>query len=179
MGRKVCQRRRMLLMLIFALIFHCHPAYARAKTVQQKIVSIARAEIGRGETTANNCGEDIRKYLRGKENLSWCGGFVSWVLEQAGVGELHSLSAKAIYSQARMKGLFDPKPGDLIVFWRNSKDDWQGHIGIVSKVGETKIWVIEGNKGSFPAKVGEFEYPKGSIPKLLGYVRIASGDGKK
>jgi len=166
-------------MLIFALIFHCCPAYGRAKSVQQKIVSIAQAEIGKGETTANNCGEDIRKYLRGKENLSWCGGFVVWVLEQAGVSEPSSLSAKAIYNQAKEKGLFEPQAGDLIVFWRGKKSDWRGHIGIVSKVSEKKIFVIEGNKGSFPAKVSEFEYPKDNVPKLLGYIRISNGDDKK
>lgn len=174
MKRKVCQKRRILLMLIFALIFHCRPAYARTKSIQRKIVSIAQAEIGRGETAADNRGEDIRKYLRGKENLSWCAGFVAWVLEQAGINEQYPLSARAIFNQAKTKGLFDPKPGDLIIFWRNSKEDWRGHIGIVSRVNEKKIWTIEGNRGSFPAKVKEFEYQRNNIPKLLGFIRVES-----
>lgn len=173
MKRKVCQKRRILLLLIFALIFHCYPAKAQPKSVQQKIVSIAQAEIGKGETTKNNCGKDIRKYLQGGEGISWCAGFVVWVLKQAGVSEFHSFSARAIFNQSKTKGLFEPKAGDLMVFWRGSKEDWRGHIGIVEKVTETQVFAIEGNVGKFPAKVRRFAYERNNIPKLLGYIRVS------
>lgn len=137
------------------------------------ILSIAQAEIGHGEATGNNCGPDIRRYLKGQEDLSWCAGFVSWVLEQAEFKELdYSLSAKAIFNQAKAKNMLtaNPQPGDLVVFWRESPHSWKGHIGIVSDLTSTQIVAIEGNRGEFPAIVKEVTYPKSHIPKLLGFI---------
>jgi len=174
MKRRVCQKRRIVLLLIFALIFHCSPA----KAGSNRIIQIAQAEIGKGETTSNNSGKDIQKYLLGKNNLSWCSAFVSWVLKQAEIDILdYSYSAKAIYNQAKEKNLIveEPKAGDLIVFWRNKKNSWQGHVEIIEKVHLDELITIAGNVGSFPAKVKRVKYRNWQtegIPKLLGFIRV-------
>ncbi len=142
---------------------------------------ISRAEIGKGEVGQNNRGPDIKKYLKGQEGLSWCAGFVSWCLEQANIKELdYSLSAKAIFNQAKNKGMLtdNPQPGDLICFWRESPKSWQGHIGIVSRVTKTEIMAIEGNRGQFPTTIKEIAYPKSHIPKLLGFVSLQKARAK-
>ena len=152
-------------LICFSILFLCLPA-------QADIISIASQEIGNGEQGKNNYGKDIARY--GVEGQPWCASFVSYVLKEAGIDFPTSNSAREIFNRGVKLGLQvnEPKAGDLICFWRGKKSGWQGHIGIVKSVGET-ITTIEGNRGSYPAKVSEFNY-KGEVPKLLGYIRLDS-----
>ncbi len=160
------------------LILSLYILLLSASVAGADIVTIAKREIGHGETTANNRGPHIRRFMQGQDNLPWCAGFVSWVMDQAGYKELdYSLSAKAIYNQAKSKDMLtnDPQPGDLVAFWRTSPSSWTGHIGIVVEASDTHIKAIEGNVGAFPALVREFTYPKNAIPRLLGFIRLKGG----
>ena len=165
-----------LIALIISLGLALKPAHSAEIGLQ--IVSRAIQEIGKGETTSNNCGEDIKKYMQGKEKLSWCAGFVSYLLYENTYTMLgYNHSAKQIWNKGRKLGLEvkEPQAGDLVCFWRISPKAWQGHIGIVEQVDEGTIIVIEGNKGKFPAKVKRVIYHKNKIPKLLGYLRLKGG----
>ena len=86
----------------------------------------------------------------------------------------YSLSAKAIFNQAKRLGMIvdTPEAGDLIVFWRGDKNSWQGHIGIVEVVEGNKLTTIEGNVGKFPSKVQRVYYDFNTCPKLLGFIRV-------
>lgn len=132
-------------------------------------VDVAIAEIGNGEIGADNKGVHVRKYTKGLES-SWCAGFVSYVLSQSGKDSLgYIVSARQYWNKGlRVK---DPKRGDVICFWRGDPKGWQGHVGIVESVSGEKITVIEGNRGSYPAKVKRVQYTLGKIPKLLGFIR--------
>lgn len=147
---------------------------ANTDNFNNTIIKIARAEIGNGENGKNNSGYHVKKYLNGHDNLSWCAGFVSYCIESAGSTFDYNLSARAIFNAAKAKNLITKTPitGDIIVFWKDSKSSWRGHCGIISKVSDENIWVIEGNVGKFPARVKEFKYKRNNIPKLLGFVRI-------
>ena len=137
------------------------------------IVNKAKAEIGNGEIGGNNKGDYVKKYNRGLE-APWCAGFVSYILTESNIDSLeYSLSAKAIYNEAKQENrLTDyPQAGDLIVFWRGSKGSWKGHIGIIEKIANNAVHTIEGNIGAYPAKVSRFKYDVGNIPKLLGFIR--------
>ena len=137
------------------------------------IVKNAKLELGNGEIGGNNKGIHIKKYNRNLE-ASWCAGFVSYILDISNRDILeYSVSAKAIYNEAKKENRLTnyPKAGDLIVFWRGSKTSWKGHIGIIEKVDNNSVYVIEGNIGAYPAKVARFKYNRNSIPKLLGFIR--------
>ena len=137
------------------------------------IVIKAKAEIGSGETEKNNAGPDIRRYTRGR-NVAWCAGFVSYILQESNVYLFkYSLSAKAIYNEAKIKGRItdNPQAGDLVVFNRGNPKSWQAHIGIIEKVSSTHIYTIEGNVGRYPATVERFTYNKDNIKNLLGYIK--------
>jgi hypothetical protein len=189
MKKKISNSKRRLLILIFVLIFHSYSAFGMSAkpipALQQKILTIARAEIGKGETIADNQGEDIDRYFANSGySGAWCGAFVSWVLKEAGVNEFGDCpSARQFYNIAKKNGwtVKEPRAGDLIVFWRNKKKSWQGHIGIIERVYLDEIdeivtiVTIEGNKGSFPAKVKRVHRKIDSstgVKCLLGYVRI-------
>ena len=145
-------------------------------------LEIAQAEIGKGETMANNKGPDIKRYAQGKDGQPWCASFVAYCLKEAEcIGRFrYPKVARDFwnnYGKWRLAHEIDsPEPGDIIIFWRGKFKGWQGHCGIVDFVylntaGDWKISVIEGNKGPFPAKVARFEYGLDNIPKLLGFVR--------
>lgn len=156
--------KRHYLALVFLLIFHS-TAFANSSTAN-KILSNARAEIGKGETIANNSGKDVEKYLRTKDSLSWCAGFVSFVLSNSGIKIKYTLRAKDFLNYGvRVASAI---PGDIVIFSRKGG----GHCGIIERVTKDKIITIEGNVGIFPSVVKRVTYTKGKIKNLLGYRRL-------
>lgn len=134
------------------------------------ILHFAIKEIGRAEIGGDNKGQNVKKYTRGIES-AWCAGFVSYVLHKSGHDDLgYILSAREYYNKG--KRVINPKPGDIICFWRGKKNGWMGHVGIVERVTETHIYTIEGNRGPYPAKVKRVVYNRNNIKNLLGFVRI-------
>lgn len=142
-----------------------------ANAENKSIVHYAQREIGRGEEGCNNCGQWVKMYTRGEE-ASWCAGYVSHVLREAGISiPYHILVARAFLNLGDRVN--KPESGDLIIFWRGKdKYSWQGHVGIVEKVEGNTVHTIEGNVGAYPAKVKRLTYTLGEEPKLLAYVRV-------
>ncbi|MFA5169007.1 MAG: CHAP domain-containing protein [Candidatus Omnitrophota bacterium] len=142
---------------------------ARAQIVSPW-VSVAKNEIGHGETERDNAGPDVRRYLRGEEGKPWCAAFVSWCLNQTRTDAMpYFLRARSFLWIGEM--VDNPCSGDLIVLWRGNQNDKTGHVGIIESVEGNTITTIEGNVGVFPAKVKRVVY-QGKPKKLLGYVRL-------
>ncbi len=142
--------KRYYLALVFLLIFHS-VSFANSNTAN-KILRVARAEIGKGETIANNSGRDIEKYLHSKEHLSWCAGFVSYVLYRSQIKFNYTLRARDFLSYGVK--VIHALPGDLVIFSRSGG----GHIGIVEQVFRDYYISIEGNVGKYPAKVKRIKH---------------------
>ncbi len=124
----------------------------------EKIVQIAKGEIGVKETSSNNVKYNTWYFghaVSGGDSYAWCGVFVAWCGDQAGISQSilpvyrSSTQYKEFYEA---KGLYykyssgyTPKPGDLIFF------DWSGrrsniaHIGIVVACEGGYITTVEGN----------------------------------
>lgn len=125
-------------------------------------VTVAVAEIGKGEEGGNNLGPHIRKY-GAPPGGSWCAAFTGWVYREAAVlAKLklpfeRSLSAKGLgRNMAKVGRKFydqdEAKFGDLVI-WHRGLVPWQGHVGIVTRNEGGTVAVIEGNTGSYPSKV--------------------------
>jgi len=142
--------------------------------LKQAILTVARAELGRGEAGGNNRGQDVRKYTKGKE-VAWCAGFASYTLKKAGITTVkYDLSARSLFNQlkAQKRLVKTPRPGDLVFFNRGARNSWTAHVGIVEKVEGDNIVTIEGNSGKFPAKVKRISYKKNQMKNLLGFGRV-------
>ena len=109
------------------------------------VIEVALAEIGTVET-----GNNLTKY--GKytkaDGLPWCGSFVNWCANEAGV-KISSMVSTAAGAE-RMKNLGRwhtvPKLGDLCFMdFPHDGVDRISHIGIVAKIGKTSVFCIEGN----------------------------------
>lgn len=143
----------------------------QCRIIEASIVRIARSQIGEGEDGNNNAGKAVAKYMdtvgRSGLNEPWCAGFVSWCLVTAAdrIGQtlkfkpaVSSSAKRLVKNVIKIGHEVDPdniEPGHIICWHRGTKS-WQGHVGIVVAVVGNSIKTIEGNVGTFPAKVSEF-----------------------
>lgn len=125
-------------------------------TNTERILAIARKEIGTRENPAGSCNVKYNTWYYGtpvsNPKLWWCVVFVQWVYEQAGLTLPHLTAScssllswyKAYEPECIVK---KPVPGDLVIFdWpnTNAKTD---HIGIVEYCKGNELITIEGNTG--------------------------------
>ena len=147
-------------------------------------VGFRELRAGAVEIGANNSGRFVKKYLNGLTGMpaNWCAAFVSHCFDESGEMPFkYSLGARNIRNQLKKKDWtyedvsVEPAPGDIVFWWRGRPKGWQGHIGLVWKVENGILYTLEGNKGTFPARVNTFQYVLSRVPKILGFAQIPSG----
>jgi Putative peptidoglycan binding domain/CHAP domain len=122
-------------------------------TTIKKVLIIAESQLGISE---NPPGTNRVKYGEwyGVNRVPWCAIFVSWVLDKAGLTELHGLQDKRgsaycpyieKYYRDQNRWSNSPKVGAIVLFdWQD--DGVSDHIGFVVEVKDSsKIITIEGN----------------------------------
>lgn len=144
-----------------------------------RALQLATAELGTTEVNGSNDSVGIRKYKNGaKNNLPWCGSFVSW-LYGAGQGSNncktfgYSMHSQTIRRRAENSGFYSsknsgyrPKVGDLMILKYSNNS---GHIGIVTKVNsDGSFETIEGNQSNKVKRV----HRTMNTAKLDGFVRM-------
>ena len=104
---------------------------------RQRVIQIAKSQIGQGK------GDEWKKYLEGtvpylpETKQSWCGIFVTWVLQQAGLTTKQWEYGSGISSILQRTD--SPKPGDII--YLNEKQ----HHGIIESINGNDIKTVDGN----------------------------------
>jgi hypothetical protein len=147
--------------------------------------AIGELKAGAGEVGGNNRGPWVAKYLAPaglEEGESWCASFVSWCYLQASGGDEHAMpfaycpGARALLQEFKDKGLgyapnsgYEPKPGDIVVWWREKLSGWLGHVGFVYSLKDGMLYTIEGNKSP---NVQGFSYVFSRMDKLLGFGHV-------
>jgi hypothetical protein len=109
------------------------------------LIAAALAEVGTVET-----GENLTKYgkFTKADGLPWCGSFVNWCANEAGVKIPSMVSTAAGAQKIKDQGRWVtvPKLGDLCFMdFPHDGIDRISHIGIVAKIGAKSILCIEGN----------------------------------
>lgn len=129
-----------------------------------KILSIARAEIGTKATNIKKCKYNNWYYgtTVSGSGYDWCETFVQWVFHRAGASSLLytktancGYAAKAFQDHGRLK-MSGFRRGDVVFFhWTNERSTLvpgtyvSDHVGIIESVnGDNTITTIEGNTGS-------------------------------
>lgn len=89
---------------------------------------------------------------------NWCGLFLGWCMAQLQleIPEQPHVARKYLKIGEPTES---PEVGDIVVFWRVSKNSWQGHVGIFVKEDSGKVYSLGGNQ--------------------RGYVNITAYDAKK
>ena len=117
-----------------------------------KIVEIAKKEVGNAESPANSNKTKYGKWF-GMDGVAWCAIFVSWCYNKAGAtldaitnkNGFAGCQAAATYYIKKKSVTTKPQAGDIVFF------DWNGdkrydHGGIfVEWISKTEFTTIEGN----------------------------------
>ncbi len=143
-------------------------------------LAIGELKAGAGEVGGNNRGPFVSKYLNGivPEGNSWCAGFVSFCYSRnpAGMPFPYTVGARDILKKFRDRGWthepqsgYEPKPGDIVLWWREQLAGWKGHVGFVYQLRDGMLYTIEGNKSP---RVQGFSYVFSRMDKLLGFGQV-------
>lgn len=155
-------------------------------TIRQRIVEIARAEIGpsgKGSKKVVAYWRDVLPpswndaQVKQYSSKEWCGGFTLWCLHQAGVArDTYWKDGLGYLEVKRLPKTRDPKPGDIAYFPAPFQ-----HHAIVERLANGGLHTIDGNslekKGAFANGVWPKHrpFPHGAIfysidPLLRGVV---------
>ena len=123
-----------------------------------RLIEVAKAEIGVIEGPKDN---ETKYGAYTKANFQpWCGSFVMWCADQAGVkipNTVYTPGGAAAFKKAGRwydAQICDPEPGDIAYFdFPGDGVERISHVGIVIKDNEDgTVWCIEGNTSGDPKK---------------------------
>ena len=112
------------------------------------MIEIALAEVGTAETGNNET--KYGKHMKA-DKLPWCGSFLNWCADQAGVKVPNVVSTRAGAESFRKRNQWHttPKIGDFVFFdFIIDGRETINHIGLVIRASEKQIVTIEGNTSS-------------------------------
>jgi uncharacterized protein (TIGR02594 family) len=144
------------------------------------IFDIAEDYLGVKEYPAAKHNDQIVKFFADAghgyvqdDETPWCAAFVGAVLAECGVKGSGKLNARSYMDWGHPVDIANAEKGDIVVFWRGSKDSWKGHVAFFSHVEGDKIYVLGGNQGN---AVSVAPYP---AERLLGVRRLKQPRKKK
>lgn len=82
------------------------------------------------------------------DETAWCAAFVGSVLAQCGITGTNKLNARSYLKWGQSIDINNAKPGDVVIFWRGSKDSWKGHVAFYSSHDANNVYVLGGNQGN-------------------------------
>lgn len=116
-----------------------------------KPFEIALSQYGIWEWLGKDHNPQVLKYFKEighkwvkDDETAWCAAFVNWCLVKAAKIQTGSLAARSFlkYGVSTKK----PQLGDLVVFWRGSKDGAEGHVAFYIAESKNSVYVLGGNQ---------------------------------
>ena len=104
------------------------------------------------------------------DETPWCAAFVGAVLAEAGARGTGALNARSYMKWGEAVDISDAKAGDVVVFWRGSRDGWQGHVAFFVALKKGKIDVLGGNQSN-AVSIAPYDLD-GEFHGLLGIRRM-------
>ncbi len=136
-------------------------------------ISIGLSQYGVTETLGDIHNKIILNYFKEiglawvtNDETAWCSAFANWVALKSGKQRSHSLTARSWLKVGRETNI--PELGDIVVFWREKKQSWKGHVGFFIGYSQDKkyIYCLGGNQGN---QVNIKAYPSF---RLLGFRQL-------
>ena len=105
------------------------------------------------------------------DETAWCSAFVNWVCIESGFEASKKLNARSWLDVGAE--IETPRLGDIVIFWRESKSSWKGHVGFFIREEGENVFVLGGNQSN---GVNIKPYSKA---RVLGYRRVQIIDKAK
>ena len=121
--------------------------------LQSPLIAEARKFYGQKELEGEENNKVILEFFKGTGNgkiksdeVAWCSVFVGYCARKAGYDFKIKPAAKSWLEIG--KKVTEPKPGDIVIFWREDPNSWKGHVSIfIGKDEETnEIICLGGNQ---------------------------------
>lgn len=141
---------------------------------QRKVLHTAVQEYGVENFDKSN-NPEVLKYFKETgfgyiktDETSWCAAFVNYCVKLNGYQYPHSLTARSWLDQGIK--VTNPKTGDIIIFWREKKNGWKGHVAFFVEEDKENglIYCYGGNQDG---KVCVKAYPE---ERVLAYRRVVN-----
>lgn len=134
-------------------------------------LSIALSQIGVKEIVGRKHNPIIVNYAKEighswvvTDETAWCSIFMNWVAMKAGLSRSNKLNARSWLKVG--KKVDTPKQGDVVIFWREKRTSWKGHVAMYISETKTHVYVLGGNQRN---SVCIMAYPK---YRVLQYRRL-------
>ena len=99
------------------------------------------------------------------DETSWCSCFINWLAFKLNCERSGKLDARSWISIGKTE--LNPRPGDIVVFWRESLTSWKGHVALFLGYSSTgDILCLGGNQSN---EVNITIYPK---ERVLSFRRL-------
>lgn len=98
-----------------------------------------------------------------KDETAWCGISMNWFHKVAGYEYTGKLNARSWLDIGEK--VDQPEFGDVVIFWRESKESWKGHVAFFITERDGYTWVLGGNQSN---RLQISAYP---TSRVLGYRR--------
>lgn len=140
----------------------------------ENLLKIAFNELGTEEIVGGEDNPEVLKYasevgIAGitSDEIAWCSTFVNWVAWKAGLQYSGKANARSWLNVGEK--VTTPEPGDVVVFWRESRQSWKGHVGFFlgNSADQKRVYCLGGNQGN---RVSVSAYRKETI---LSFQRLA------
>ena len=144
---------------------------------QAKLLNFAASRYGLTEIAGDSSNSQVLQFFSETghpeildDETSWCSAYLNWCAKNVnliGCDSASGLAAKSWLSVGE-EVLGEPKTGDIVVFWRENKNSWQGHVSIfINEDPQShKVFCLGGNQDD---KVTVKAYPS---EQVLGYRRL-------
>lgn len=130
----------------------------------------ARGELGVREIPGPKANARIVEYhkttrlpdeMAGSDETPWCSSFANWCVERVGLEGTGKANARSWMEWGYP--LEAPRPGCVVVLWRESRESRKGHVGFFQEMDGGNILILGGNQGN---AVSVKPYPRS---RLLGW----------
>lgn len=141
----------------------------------EKFLKLAVQELGVQEIPGPEHNPEIIKYSSEtglswitSDETPWCSSFINWCAMKAGLNRSGKANARSWLSVGTKTT--NPEPGDVVVFWRDSIESHNGHVGIFMGFNHdgSRVFVLGGNQGN---RVSVSSYPAN---RVLAFQKLAS-----
>lgn len=140
----------------------------------EQLLKLAFNELGNEEFAGETHNPEILKYAKESgikgvttDEIPWCSCFVNWVAWKCGLHHSGKPNARSWMNVGRR--VTSPEPGDVVVFWREHPQSWQGHVGFFLGISPdgSRVYCLGGNQGN---RVSISAY---RMDTVLSYQRLA------
>lgn len=140
-----------------------------------KLLQVAFKELGQTEIPGSEHNPRIVAYAEQSnfpgikdDETPWCSIFVNFCCDELSYERSGKANARSWLQVGEEQTV--AKPGDIVIFWRESIHSWKGHVGFYlgHSVDRKKVFCIGGNQGN-AVSVAAYD-----ASKVLGYRRVGA-----